>query len=165
VEFREVPYDHPDVTRMVEEVQDYYVLIYGGPDTAPVDPAQFRRPEGAFFLGYDDVAPVVMGGWRMYTGGGAVMGRRPAEIKRMYVVKAARGRGLARAMLIHLEQTAATAGADAIVLETGYQQPEAIALYRSAGYRDVPRFGHYADVDGAVHLGKLLDGRESDAQA
>jgi ribosomal protein S18 acetylase RimI-like enzyme len=101
----------------------------------------------------------------MYTGGGAVMGRRPAEIKRMYVVKAARGRGLARAMLIHLEQTAATAGADAIVLETGYQQPEAIALYRSAGYRDVPRFGHYAGVDGAVHLGKLLDGRESDGQA
>jgi ribosomal protein S18 acetylase RimI-like enzyme len=141
---------------MVEEVQEYYVLIYGGPDTAPVDPAQFRRPRGAFFLGYSEGTAVVMGGWRMHAGVAAVLGRRAAEIKRMYVVKAARGRGLARAMLTHLEETAAAAGADAMVLETGYQQPEAIALYRSAGYGDVPRFGHYVDVDGAVHLGKLL---------
>jgi hypothetical protein len=42
------------------------------------------------------------------------------------------------------------------VLETGIEQPEAIALYRSAGYVDVPSFGYYIDHDNSVHLGKDL---------
>jgi ribosomal protein S18 acetylase RimI-like enzyme len=67
-----------------------------------------------------------------------------AEIKRMYVVPAARRTGLARRMLEHLEATARQAGADLMVLETGIEQPEAIALYRSAGYEPVTKFGHYA---------------------
>jgi ribosomal protein S18 acetylase RimI-like enzyme len=85
-----------------------------------------------------------------------VCGHRTAEIKRMYVVEAARGRGFGREMLGHLERTAIAAGADAMILETGRRQPEAIALYKSAGYAEVPRFGHYAHEPAAVHLGRLL---------
>jgi GNAT superfamily N-acetyltransferase len=70
-------------------------------------------------------------------------GASAVEVKRMYVVPAARGRGLARTMLAHLERTAAEAGADVVVLETGLRQPEAIALYESSGYRPIPGFGHY----------------------
>ena len=61
----------------------------------------------------------------------------------MYVVPQARGRGLARGMLAHLERTAAEAGARVMVLETGTAQPEAIALYESSGYTRIPSFGHY----------------------
>jgi hypothetical protein len=43
-----------------------------------------------------------------------------------------------------------------LVLETGVEQPEAIALYRSSGYVDVPSFGYYIDHDESVHLGKTL---------
>ncbi len=68
-----------------------------------------------------------------------------AEIKRMYVTHARRGEGLARLMLAHLEQTAAAAGAEVMVLETGTAQPEAIGLYVSGGYVSIPSFGHYKD--------------------
>jgi GNAT superfamily N-acetyltransferase len=151
---REVAYDHPDAAKLIDQVQQFYVRIYGGPDTTPVDPGEFARPRGAFFLGYDEDDPVAMGGWRLADR--QVLGRMPAEIKRMYVVEGARGRGLARGILSHLEQTAAAAGADAMVLETGRNQPAAVALYRSAAYIDIPRFGYYADAPDAVHLGKIL---------
>ena len=62
------------------------------------------------------------------------MAPQTAEVKRMYVVPKGHGIGLARAMLDHLEETARAAGAEAMVLETGLRQPEAIALYVSAGY-------------------------------
>jgi ribosomal protein S18 acetylase RimI-like enzyme len=65
----------------------------------------------------------------------------------MYVVPAAQRRGLARRMLGHLEATAADAGIQALVLETGMKQPEAIELYRSSGYEPIPSFGYYADSD------------------
>ena len=68
-----------------------------------------------------------------------------AEIKRMYVIPRAQRRGLARAMLAHLEDTARAAGAEVMVLETGTRQPEAIRLYESSGYRPITGFGFYRD--------------------
>ena len=62
----------------------------------------------------------------------------------MYVIPAGRGRGYARVVLAHLERTAADAGADWLVLETGDMQPEAIALYESFGFvREGYRHLHY----------------------
>jgi ribosomal protein S18 acetylase RimI-like enzyme len=151
-----VAYDHADVARLTEEVQAYYVRIYGGPDTAPVDPAEFAPPSGSFFVGYRAGEPVTMGGWRFVRSSIDIPASRPAEIKRMYVVESARGLGLAREMLRHLEVSASVAGADALALETGLAQPAAVALYRSSGYSDIPRFGHYRDKPDAVHLGKML---------
>ena len=46
-------------------------------------------------------------------------------------------------MLAHLERTAAEAGAEAMILETGTAQPEAMALYESSGYTPIPSFGYY----------------------
>ena len=149
VEIRVVPYDHPDAVAMIDEVQREYVIRYGGPDDTPVDPAEFAPPLGLFLVGYLDGVPVCCGGWRAHEDG-------TVEIKRMYVTPAARGRGLARAMLAELELSAKLAGHRRLVLETGQKQPEAIALYRSAGYTDVPEFGYYAGWPLSVHLGKSL---------
>jgi GNAT superfamily N-acetyltransferase len=92
---------------------------------------------------------VACGGWRA-TGDGA-------EIKRMYVTGAARRAGAARAMLAELERTAQAAGHRRAILETGGRLPEAVALYRSAGYTPVAPFGYYAASPNSIHLGKLLD--------
>jgi ribosomal protein S18 acetylase RimI-like enzyme len=62
------------------------------------------------------------------------------DIKRMWVAEAARGLGLGRRLLEALEARAAHAGARAVRLETNRALVEAIALYRSAGYREVPAF-------------------------
>ncbi|HEV2779626.1 MAG TPA: GNAT family N-acetyltransferase [Actinophytocola sp.] len=149
MEIRVVPYDHPDAGSLIDEVQQEYVVRYGGPDGTRVDPAQFAPPRGLFLVGYLDGAPVACGGWRAHADG-------VVEVKRMYVVPAARGRGLARAMLAELELSAKRAGARRLVLETGSRQPEAVALYRSSGYTDVPPFGYYANAPESVHLGKTL---------
>ena len=66
-----------------------------------------------------------------------------AEVKRMFVVAGHRGRGHARAVLAELERSAAAAGRRRTVLETGTRQPEAIALYTSAGYAPMATFGVY----------------------
>ena len=115
-------------------------MRYGGVDTTPIHPLELMPPDGLFLLAYDDDRPVAMGGWRVHVEerSGRVPGERAAEIKRMYVVDAARGRGFARRVLAALERTAAAAGCDLMVLETGEAQPEAIALYRSAGYTRDP---------------------------
>lgn len=147
-------YGDPDVVRLVDEVQQEYVRRYGGPDAAVVDAAEFAPPAGGFLVGTLGAQPVVMGGWRRLDDTAGT-----AEVKRMYVVAAARRRGIGRRILAALESDAAEAGVRALVLNTGDEQPEAIALYESSGYRPVPGFGPYANAPGARFYGKRLDER------
>jgi GNAT superfamily N-acetyltransferase len=158
LQIRPVRFVDPDAQALVAEVQAEYVVRYGGPDETPLEAGVFDPPSGAFFVGYVDGAPVAMGGWRCRAELFAV-GGRAAEVKRMYVARDFRRRGLARVMLAHLEATATVAGADAMVLETGLRQPEAIALYESAGYLPVERFGHYAWSPTSRYYGKALPAR------
>jgi GNAT superfamily N-acetyltransferase len=137
-----VPITHPDAQALIEAVQAEYVVRYGGQDESPIDPADFEDPLGQFFVAYLDGAPVATGAWRR-SSVRALGADVTAEVKRMYVVPTAQRRGLARRMLAHLEATAAEAGIEAMVLETGMKQPEAIALYESSGYEAIPGFGYY----------------------
>jgi putative acetyltransferase len=66
-----------------------------------------------------------------------------AEIKRMFVDGTARGLQLGKRLLIALETEAIRLGIGVIRLETGIHQPEAIGLYRKAGYREIGAFGSY----------------------
>ncbi len=134
-----------DAARLVEEVQLEYVARYGSRDETPLQPGYFEPPAGAFFVGYLDGVPVATGAWRRRTDVEALGSTATAEIKRMYVALPGRGLGLARAMLAHLEQTAAAVGTDVMILETGLAQPEAIALYESSGYTPIAGFGFYKD--------------------
>ena len=140
-----MPITHPDAALLIEEVQAEYVLRYGGRDETPIDPTYFDEPLGAFFVGYRDRAPVATGAWRRRSDVEVDGTWRTAEIKRMYVAPVARRGGLPRSMLSHLEDTARASGAEAMVLETGIRQPEAITLYVSAGYTPVPGFGFYKE--------------------
>jgi GNAT superfamily N-acetyltransferase len=154
VRIDQVGYDHPDAAALIAEVQQEYVVRYGGPDGTPVDPAEFAPPHGLFLVGYVDHLPVASGGWRAFPG--APWAGPDAEIKRMYVAKRARGEGYARAILAELERTARAAGFRRLILETGSKQPEAVELYRSSGYVDIQPFGHYANAPLSIHLGKAL---------
>ena len=142
LDLRTVDYDHPDAALLVARVQEEYAARYGSPDESPVDSAAFLPPEGLFLVGYRAGVPVATGAWRR-SPVRALGGVAAGEIKRMYVVPEARGEGLARLVLAEIERTAAEAGIDLLVLETGLRQPEAIALYTSSGYVEIPGFGHY----------------------
>lgn len=138
-----VGFGHPDAMRLIEAVQGEYVVRYGGRDDTPLDPLMFDPPNGSFFVGYAGDEPVASGAWRRRDDVAAFGTTDAAEIKRMYVVPEGRGRGHARAILAHLERTARDAGAEVMILETGDEQPEAIALYESSGYTPIESFGHY----------------------
>jgi GNAT superfamily N-acetyltransferase len=154
---RPEPFDSPAAQALIARVQAEYVERYGGPDSTPVDPAEFAPPKGLFLVGYLDSAPVACGGWRAHGD--------DAEIKRMFVVPEARRRGLSRTVLAALEASAAAAGLTRMILETGYKQPEAIALYESSGYAPIPAFGFYASEPGAHHFGKALIPADSKSAA
>ncbi len=78
------------------------------------------------------------------------------EIKRMYVRSAYRGTGTASVILNDLEVWAASLGAQNCVLETGLNQPEAIAFYTKNKYRPIPKFGPYKASDNSVCFEKSL---------
>ncbi len=131
-------------------------MRYGGHDRTPMEPSYFEPPDGAFYVGYRDQVPVTMGGWRFRPDVSRLGSTHAAEIKRMYVAATARRHGLARLMLAHLEATARAAGADVMILETGTAQPEAMALYESAGYQRVESFGYYKDAPLNRCYGRVL---------
>ena len=95
--------------------------------------AELRPPAGLFLVATLHDEPI---------GGGALKfhDNEPAEIKRMWVADSTRGLGVGRRILGELEKHAARHGARAIRLETNKTLVEAISLYRSAGYKEVPAF-------------------------
>ncbi|MEU3442544.1 GNAT family N-acetyltransferase [Streptomyces griseoincarnatus] len=145
MEIRPVPYDHPDAAKLDAAVQAEYDIRYGdGGDATPMDPADFRPPNGIYLIAYDALGvPVASGGWRVQDANKEGNRDGDAELKRMYVVEEMRGRGLARRILAALEEDARAAGRVRMVLETGTKQPEAIALYASSGYEPCEKFGYY----------------------
>lgn len=149
--------------RFVDAVQAFYVERYGGADRTPVDPAEFAPPRGIFLLGsLPGTGPVCCGGWRRHDAPTIAAPDRhvlrpgDAEIKRMWVDPAHRRRGLAGALLDTLESAATQAGCRRTVLETGTEQPEALAFYRARGYVAIPRFGVYRDEPNSLCFARVL---------
>ncbi|HEV3356522.1 MAG TPA: GNAT family N-acetyltransferase [Pseudonocardiaceae bacterium] len=145
LEIRRSTYDDPDAAKLINEVQQYYAELYGRPDVAPSTPADFLLPTGLFLIGYVDGTPVTTGAWRLHDADEPGYVEGDVELKRMYVVPAAQGRGHARTILAELERTARAEGHRRMVLSTGALQVAAIQLYLSSGYELVPPFGFYRD--------------------
>lgn len=153
---RTVGYDHPDAVALVTQLQEFFRERYGDIDHTKVDPAEFAPPRGRFLVAYIGGVAVGCGGWRVRDDGDPDLLPGDGEIKRMFVVPSARGRGLSRLILAELERTAAEAGARRLVLETGDGQPEAIGLYTSSGYTPIRKFGIHRHAEGAFCYGKPL---------
>jgi DNA-binding MarR family transcriptional regulator/GNAT superfamily N-acetyltransferase len=97
------------------------------------EPHEVTPPAGLFLVAYLRGEPVGCGAVKHHPG-------EPSEIKRMWVAESARGVGTARRILTELEADARESGATVARLETNRALVEAIALYRSAGYVEVPAF-------------------------
>jgi DNA-binding MarR family transcriptional regulator/GNAT superfamily N-acetyltransferase len=105
------------------------------PDTTlPVDLDEMRAPSGSFLLASLRREPVGCGALKLH-------GRRkPAEIKRVWVAPEARGLGVGRRLLGALEARARDEGVRTVRLDTNRALVEAIAMYRSSGYREIDAF-------------------------
>jgi ribosomal protein S18 acetylase RimI-like enzyme len=97
------------------------------------DPAELTLPAGELLIARLDGRAVACGALKYHPDA-------PAELKRMWVSPDDRGIGLGRRLLAELEEHARDRGVEVLRLETNGTLTEAIALYRSAGYAEVPAF-------------------------
>jgi GNAT superfamily N-acetyltransferase len=128
--------DDPPASKLLAEMRVELNDVYESfsrLDNPPLVPDELRDPGGAYLVGYEDADAIAGGGLRRLDDG-------IAEIKRMFVRPAARSRGVARALLDALELTAKELGYQKVRLDTGPKQIHGLALYRSAGYVDVPPY-------------------------
>ncbi len=150
INIREARYDEPAAQALVTLAMAELSKRYGGSgDDTPVDPADFTSPTGAFLVASDETGRLLgCAGWRTHG--------RDAELKRMFTIEAARGRGVARQVLAAIEDSARERGYERVILETGDKQPEAIALYEKCGYERIEDFGYYKGEDGVLSYAKPL---------
>jgi GNAT superfamily N-acetyltransferase len=119
---------------MREEIAVMYDGLELDGDYMPkAGPAELSPPGGSFLVGYLDGEPVCCGGIKRLDG-------PICEIKKMYVVPAHRGQGVARALLHALEADARRLGYKVARLDTGPKQTRARGLYEDEGYREVADF-------------------------
>ncbi|MES2647009.1 MAG: GNAT family N-acetyltransferase [Bacteroidota bacterium] len=78
------------------------------------------------------------------------------EVKRIYILPAYRGKGIAKRVLTALEEWTIELNHSVCILETGKNQPEAIGLYNKAGYSLIPNYGQYAGIVNSVCFKKLV---------
>jgi GNAT superfamily N-acetyltransferase len=129
----------PEVVPLLADLHREYNARYGdgsGDSAYDVAPEEFDAPVGAFVVLMHEGISVAGGGIRCYAPG-------TAEVKRMWTNPEYRRQGHASTVLHALEAIAAELGYLRVRLETGYAQPEAIALYRGLGYADIGNYGIY----------------------
>jgi GNAT superfamily N-acetyltransferase len=135
--FEPVPADVPPARDLIAAMVAEMAALYGpidGTGMPSATPADFAPPRGRFLVGFDEARTAVCCGGVKGLGDGA------AEIKRMFVVPAARRRGVARRLLGALEDSARELGYAVVRLDTGPLQPHAQALYEAAGYCAIGNF-------------------------
>lgn len=135
------PFDSAEARRLVAALDAHLSSLYSpdqrfGPN---LKPEHLAAGIGIFLVAREGSRAIGCGALRRLDG-------TTAEVKRMYVEPAARGRGVGAAVLQGLESAARELGVDRLVLETGIYQAEAIGLYRRAGFRPVACWGEYAGV-------------------
>lgn len=151
LDIRREPIDSPAARELILALNAELTGRYNDPraNHFRLDPEEVSEGRGAFFVARLGGAPVACGAVRL-------LSKAHAEIKRMYVVPGSRGLGLGRAVLTEVEREARALGARRLVLETGGLQSEALGLYTSAGFRNIPPFGEYTGSRTSICMEKDL---------
>ncbi|ABC90971.1 probable acetyltransferase protein [Rhizobium etli CFN 42] len=124
------------VIRLLDLSDAYAASLYPAESNHMVDLSSLEKPSVSFFVARNEGA--IVGCCALVEAGNGT-----AEIKRMFVDPQARGLRIASRLMNALEANAREKRLTAIRLETGIYQPEAIALYRKYGYREIEAFGTY----------------------
>ncbi|HEX4717326.1 MAG TPA: GNAT family N-acetyltransferase [Thermoleophilaceae bacterium] len=141
------------LTSYADEIDE---LLEREPARVETIASEYEAPRGAFLVIYDGKQAVACGGIRPLADGSA-------EVKRMYVVPEARGRGLGARLLERLEDEARRLGYRRLRLDTGEQLTAAQALYRGTGYREIADYN--GNVAASFWFEKQLDDEGDSARA
>jgi GNAT superfamily N-acetyltransferase len=138
VSFGDGEVDSGPGAKLADAMREEIAVMYDGldldGDSMPrAGRAELRPPSGAFLIGWVADEPVCCGGLKR-------LEERSCEIKKMYVVPALRGKGVARRLLYALEARARDLGYEIVRLDTGPKQTSALGLFESEGYAPIEDF-------------------------
>lgn len=142
------PVEGPEILSLLAASDAYAAALYPAESNHMLAPEALREPHVTFFVARLDGKAVGCGALVRQGGYG--------EIKRMFVADEARGLGIGRGLLAAIEGEARKAKLPLLRLETGIRQPQAIGLYRAAGFRDIPPFGPYGPDPLSLFMEKAL---------
>jgi putative acetyltransferase len=144
----------PEATELMAALDQEVLEIYPDLPIHGIDPVEFRRVGGVFLIGQLDRIPVACGALRP-------LGDHMGEVKRMFVRRAYRRNGFSKIVLATLEEIACGRGYRTMRLETGVNQPAAIALYECAGYQRIPCYGEFVGDPRSRCFEKQLEAAQS----
>ena len=141
--------DQAEVIALIAELDAYQDTLYPPESRHLLDLASLKQPNVLFAVARGSDGEAI---------GCAAIVLSPSfgELKRMYVSPAGRAKGVARKLLALLESRANASGCMLVMLETGPYQPEALALYASAGYERRGPYGDYTNDPLSVFMEKRL---------
>ena len=140
--------ENPDFTNLVK-LLDADLKIRDGKDHAFYAQINKTAVLNCALVCYLNDVPVGCGAFRE-------IDAKTVEIKRMFVSPDYRGKGIASAILKELELWASELNYTQTILETGINQPEAIALYKKSNYEIISNYGQYVGVETSVCMKKVL---------
>ena len=141
--------DAPGVLALLEASDAFHNALYPPEENYLLDVGSLRADGVTVAVARVDGEAVGMGAL-------VEAGDGTAELKRMFVHEAARGRGIAGGILDSLEERARGRGITTLQLETGPLQPAAVAFYEGRGYRPIPAFGSYLEAENSLFFAKAL---------
>jgi len=139
---------HPDFVSLVAQL-DAFLAELDGEEHAFYNSLNKIDTIKNVIVVYEDDKPIACGAIRKFS-------PSAMEVKRMYTIPGYRGKGIATQVLNELEKWAAELNYEKCVLETGIRQPDAIHLYTREGYKRIPNYGKYINVESSACFEKEL---------
>lgn len=136
INIEEIAYDHPVLKELTQELDDYLRVRYPESSVHAVNLQENEIEKKYFIIAYADEFPVGCCAIRH-------INNTVCELKRMYIREKFRGNKLGEKMYQFLEELAKSKNYKSIKLETGYEQPESIVLYKKMGFYEIPKYGEY----------------------
>ena len=138
-----------EVAQLVADLDALMHALYPAESNHLLDLAALSGPDMRFFVARRDGRALGCGALRVDPAGWG-------EVKRMFVRPETRGAGIGRRILARVEEQARAERLTHLRLETGIRNPEAVALYRAAGFTERDAFGEYGPDPLSVFMEKTL---------
>ena len=140
--------NQPEVLSLIEQLDAYRLPLYPAESYHGIDIGALSEENVLFAVARFEAGQAV-------ACGAVVLEPGYGEVKRMFTLPSFRGRGIAGRLLTFLESEAQSRGCRQFMLETGFRQVEAIALYERFGYQRCGPFGDYGEDPNSVFMAKL----------
>ena len=142
--------ENPDFIELCHDLDDFLNELVGGEkNRAEYIPYNKLDDIHDVIVAYDEDIPVGSAGFKKYD-------NECAEVKRVFIKREYRGKGISKKLMELLEERARNKGYKYLILESGEPLVAAMSLYRKIGYKVIPNYGQYKDMPDSVCMKKEL---------